>query len=218
MIALVALLGSAAVSAQTVIDRTSCGHFKTWEDSQAALDDPEFPGREVLDPDEDGIACESAFGAGEGDIPADQMACNNFDSQEAAQAHFDASTSEEQRNILDPDGDGIACEDAFGVVIDHISCGHFHTQEDAQTAFDDSTTSSRENLDADRDGIACEDRFGEPGTDSSTGQERVSSLPSTGSGIADVSPDTTTVTVALAITLILLAGACAYRLGTVRRN
>ncbi len=113
IVSLFALGGGASVSAQAVVDPTSCGHFETWEDAQAALDDPDFPNRENLDPDGDGIACESAFNVGDGDIPADQMACSNFDSQEAAQAHYDAS-SEGQRNILDPDGDGIACEDAFG--------------------------------------------------------------------------------------------------------
>jgi hypothetical protein len=68
----------------------------------------------VLDPDDDGVACESAFGVGDGDIPADQMTCSNFDDQRAAQAHYDATTSASQRDILDPDGDGMACEEAFG--------------------------------------------------------------------------------------------------------
>lgn len=113
-IGIMALLGGAPVNAQSVIDRTSCGHFETWEDAQAALETPDFPNRETLDPDDDGVACESAFGVGDGDIPADQMACSNFDSREEAQAHFDATTSAGQRDILDPDGNGVACENAFG--------------------------------------------------------------------------------------------------------
>jgi hypothetical protein len=103
---------SATVSAQEVVDPTSCGHFETWEDAQAALDSGDYPA-DVLDPDDDGVACESAFGVGDGDIPADQMACTNFDDQRAAQAHYDATSSAAQRDILDPDGDEIACEDAF---------------------------------------------------------------------------------------------------------
>lgn len=111
-------LGSASsLSAQVSIDPTSCGHFETWEDAQAALKDPATTNAENLDPDSDGVACESAFGVGDGDIPADQMSCSNFESQEAAQAHYDASGAS-QRDILDPDGDGTACEDAFEQEVD----------------------------------------------------------------------------------------------------
>jgi hypothetical protein len=212
-VAIMALLGSASVNAQTVIDRTSCGHFETWEDAQAALEDPNFPNRETLDPDDDGVACESAFGVGDGDIPADQMACSNFDSREDAQAHFDATTSEGQRDILDPDGNDVACEEAFGVVVDPTSCGHFETQEDAQAILDDPANPNRENLDADGDGIACEDAFGEPETD----QETVSRLPSTGTGTAQARHGDPTVAVSLALTAILLASGAAYRRGKVIR-
>jgi hypothetical protein len=107
--------GAASAGAQSVVDPTSCGHFDTWEDAQAALEDPETPNPEHLDPDDDGVACESAFGVGDGDIPADQMTCSDFENQGEAQAHYDAA-SESQQDILDPDGDGVACEE-FGEVV-----------------------------------------------------------------------------------------------------
>jgi hypothetical protein len=113
MVATLALTGGSSLAAQTVVDPTSCGHFDTWEEAQAALEDPTTPNPENLDPDDDGVACESAFGVGDGDIPADQMSCSNFPDQAAAQAHYDATDSATQRDILDPDGDGTACEDAF---------------------------------------------------------------------------------------------------------
>ncbi|MGB3305465.1 MAG: excalibur calcium-binding domain-containing protein [Thermomicrobiales bacterium] len=51
------------------MDWTTCGHFDTQEDAQAALDSGTLPRPEFLDGDGDGIACEDAFGSS-GSSPA----------------------------------------------------------------------------------------------------------------------------------------------------
>jgi hypothetical protein len=62
-VAMMAMLLVAFVeTAGAQMDPTSCGHFETQEAAQEHFDtyDLEYPG--VMDPDEDGIACEFAFG------------------------------------------------------------------------------------------------------------------------------------------------------------
>jgi hypothetical protein len=115
-IALVVDMGLAAsqpVGAQT--DPTSCGHFDRQEDAQAVLDSGLLADPSVLDPDGDGTACEFRFGEqpGEGAV-YDPISCGHFETQEAAQAAFDAGQFDDP-SVLDPDGDGIACEFAFGI-------------------------------------------------------------------------------------------------------
>ncbi len=214
IVAVLTLSGGHSLAAQAVSDPTSCGHFETWEDAQAALEDPSTTNPEHLDPDDDGVACESAFGVGDGDIPADQMACSNFANQEAAQAHYDAASASQQA-ILDPDTDGVACEDAFDVAIDPTSCGHFDTQEDAQAVLDNPDNPNRQNLDGDGDGIACEERFGETGTGDTDGPTTVAALPATGAG--ETAPTSPLAWLGVAAATLMMAAAAAYRVGVAGR-
>jgi len=110
------LLGQAdSAGAQSVVDQTSCGHYETQADAQAALDSGTVPNPEHLDPDGDGVACEDAFGLDpDGPPPArDYASCGHFASQAAAQQVLDSGTLPNPE-ALDWDGDGIACEDVFG--------------------------------------------------------------------------------------------------------
>jgi hypothetical protein len=101
-----------AVSAQ--IDPTSCGHFDSQADAQAALISGEVANPENLDPDGNGIACEQRWPIDPNSPPPvyDLSSCGHFDSQADAQAAFDAGEVAQTEN-LDPDGNGIVCELAF---------------------------------------------------------------------------------------------------------
>ena len=174
-----------------VVDPTSCGHFESQADAQAALDArPELA--TTLDSDGNGIACEQAGTGGpdESIIPL----CSDFETQEEAQEALDAAP--ESAESLDPDGNGIACEElqtGGPVVVDPASCGHFESQEDAQVALD-ARPELATSLDADGDGIACEDAFdageSEEGTDK-PGEEPVASpVTPGGDGNSDSDEDT----------------------------
>ena len=98
--------------------------------------------------------------------------CDSFDTQEQAQAFYDADPSDP--NSLDTDGDGIPCEVApSGVAEDatllggypdgpaemnDLDCVDFGTQADAQATYN-ADTSDPNGLDRDGDGIACESSF-----------------------------------------------------------
>lgn len=116
MIAVLWIAASASASAQR--DYVSCGHFETQADAQAVLDagNLDDTGVQSLDYDGDGVACEDAFDAVEGPPPAyDYVSCGHFENQEGAQELLDAGTLDDLgRQSLDGDGDGIACETAFG--------------------------------------------------------------------------------------------------------
>lgn len=103
------------VGAQSVVDPTSCGHYETQADAQAALDSGTLSNPENLDPDGNGIACEAAFGLDPDSPPParDYASCGHFASQAAAQQVLDSGTLPNPE-ALDWDGDGIACEDVFG--------------------------------------------------------------------------------------------------------
>lgn len=114
----------------------------------------------------------------------DPTSCGHFDSQADAQHALVSGEVSEPEN-LDPDGDGIACEERWPLdpdspppAYDPTSCGHFESQEDAQAAFDAGEVSEPENLDADGDGVVCEFAFGD---DRDTEGNPVA-LPSTGIG------------------------------------
>jgi hypothetical protein len=98
-------------------DYVSCGHFQTQADAQEVLDYGNLDelGRQSLDGDGDGIACEDAFLDPDSPPPArDYTSCGHFESQEGAQAALDSGLLDELGvQSLDGDGDGIACEDAF---------------------------------------------------------------------------------------------------------
>jgi hypothetical protein len=117
----------------------------------------------------------------------DPTSCGHFDRQEDAQAVLDSGLLADP-SVLDPDGDGIACEFRFGnepgegAVFDPTSCGHFETQEAAQVALDAGQVDDPSVLDADGDGIACEFAFGIEGESQVSGTEAVVALPETGAG------------------------------------
>ena len=116
----------------------------------------------------------------------DRVSCGFFETQADAQAYFEERTLEDP-SVLDWDGDGIACEDAFvtagPTVIDRVSCGHFESRAAAQEYFDDATIDDPSVLDPDGDGVACEFAFDDENTAAD-----VVALPSTGAGAAERAP------------------------------
>ena len=120
----------------------------------------------------------SGDGAGAQSV-VDPTSCGHFETQADAQTALDSGAVPNPEQ-LDWDGDGIACEDAFGLdpdspppARDYASCGSFVSQAAAQQVLDAGTLPNPEALDWDGDGIACEDVFGTAG---------ITTLPSTGSG------------------------------------
>ncbi len=105
----------------------NCGDFASQPEAQRFFqDNGGSPTNNVagLDDDNDGIACETFFGGGsiivdppvEGGPPViDPVTCGNFDTQADAQTFLDAGQGD--ATILDPDGDGFACEFRFGEVV-----------------------------------------------------------------------------------------------------
>lgn len=97
-------------------DFTSCEQFETQADAQRELNkrtDDSLERRFALDADGDGVACEDTFGVGDGEQTDDLPTCDDFANQEEAQAYFDNEATDLQGPILDPDGDFLACEDAY---------------------------------------------------------------------------------------------------------
>jgi hypothetical protein len=116
LLALLWIIATAPASAQR--DYMSCGHFETQADAQAVLDAGNLDenGVQSLDNDADGIACEDAFETTEGAPPAyDSVSCGHFETQADAQEVLDGGTLDDLGvQSLDGDGNGIACETAFG--------------------------------------------------------------------------------------------------------
>jgi uncharacterized protein YfcZ (UPF0381/DUF406 family) len=86
----------------------------------------------------------------------DRVSCGFFETREDAQAELDARP--ELAEVLDSDGNGVACEElqtGGPVVVDPVSCGFFETREDAQAELE-ARPELAEVLDSDGDGIACE--------------------------------------------------------------
>jgi hypothetical protein len=98
-------------------DYVSCGHFETQADAQEVLDSGNLDelGRQSLDGDGDGTACEDVFLDPNSPPPArDYVSCGHFETQADAQEALDSGNLDELgRQSLDGDGDGIACENAF---------------------------------------------------------------------------------------------------------
>ena len=91
-------------------DPTSCGHFESQKDAQEAFHSGELPNPENLDPDGDGIVCETRWGeVTGGPVAVDPTTCGHFETQADAQAALD-SGGLPHPEYLDGDGDGIACE------------------------------------------------------------------------------------------------------------
>ena len=88
----------------------------------------------------------------------DYASCESYATQEAAQATLDSTDDPVVVEILDGDGNGIACDEEPGgpAVVDRVSCGFFETQEDAQAALD-ARPELAITLDSDGNGIACEE-------------------------------------------------------------
>lgn len=64
-----------------VVDPTSCGHFESQEDATEALHSGELANPEPLDPDGDGIACETRWSTDPGSPPPvyDPTSCGHFE-------------------------------------------------------------------------------------------------------------------------------------------
>lgn len=108
------VVAAGPAQAEAVYDYTSCGHFETQAASQEVLDSGVLDDPCVLDYDGNGIACEGVFADDPGSVPVyDHTSCGHFDTQASAQEVLDAGTLEDP-SVLDADGDGIACERAFG--------------------------------------------------------------------------------------------------------
>lgn len=124
----------------------------------------------------------------------DYVSCGHFESQADAQEMLDSGTLDElERQSLDADGDGTACEDVFldpdspPPARDYVSCGHFDSQESAQEMLDsgDLDELGEQSLDGDADGIACEDAFDTGEAEAAPAD--VARLPNTGTGAGDAS-------------------------------
>ena len=197
-----------------VVDPTSCGHFETQADAQAAFDSGDLPDPENLDWDGDGIACEEAFDEDYNEPVV--VDCGHFETREEAVEAIERGNVAYPED-LDPDGDGIVCEDRWGevdeasVVVDPTSCGHFVSQESAREAFDSGNLPHPENLDADGDGIVCEFRWGEVETDDSESitDSEVVALPVTGTGSA-AADETRAVLIAI-LSVVSIAGTLQLR-------
>jgi hypothetical protein len=143
----------------------------------------------------------------------DYTSCGHFETQTDAQAELDSGLLEDP-SLLDWDGDGVACEEAFGLdagspppARDYTTCGHFETKADAQEALESGLLPYPEFLDGDGDGIACEEAFEQPARVS------VTTLPSTGIGSSDA-----TGTGIVVCTLLLLGLAVSGLAVWLRRN
>ena len=170
------------------VEESTCDDFATQEEAQDAFD--ANPGRLAdLDSDGDSLAC------AEGDdvtLPSERddgtgglLVCDDFLTQEEAQAAFDDDPAD--LADLDTDGDGRACargdnvtlpseeDDTRRVSASDLDCIDFDTQEEAQDELD-ADPDDPNNLDPSGDGFACSE------LPSEDGRTRVTTVPSTGSG------------------------------------
>ncbi len=116
-------------------DLPSCSSFRSQAQAQAFL--RQLPGASAtLDPDQNGIACESL-------LPS----CDRFQSQRQAQAYL--AENQIAAIKLDQDSNGIACE----VLLPE--CERFQSQQEAQ-AYLERNQIAKLKLDPDNNGTACE--------------------------------------------------------------
>ncbi len=104
-------------------------------------------------PIEDPTIQNGSISCGGAGPPSDGDACDAFDFQEDAQQALDSDPSDPVG--LDPDNDGVACEN-LPSRFPAVSCDDFATQPEAQKVYD-ADTSDPFDLDDDGDGVACED-------------------------------------------------------------
>lgn len=116
-------------------DLPSCSSFQSQARAQSFL--RQLPSASAtLDPDQNGIACESL-------LPS----CDRFQNQRQAQAYL--SENQLAGIKLDPDRNGIACE----VLLPE--CERFQSQQEAQ-AYLERNQIAKQKLDPDNNGAACE--------------------------------------------------------------
>lgn len=108
-------LFSSTATAQSGADGGfNCVDFATQGEAQGFFNnDPSDP--EGLDADNDGLACEDSLPSDGGDemmeAPAEAAVnCDGFASQFGAQQFFDFNATPQEQAILDPDGNGFACD------------------------------------------------------------------------------------------------------------
>ncbi len=118
--------------------------------------------RDTTSTDDGTISCGTAEPTPSG------AACDAFEFQEDAQQALDSDPSDPAG--LDPDNDGVACEN-LPSRFPPVSCDDFATQGEAQKVYD-ADPSDPFNLDGDGDGVACEALPAQP--------------PSAGTGIGDI--------------------------------
>lgn len=126
---LAAALGMATLAATPAIaqpgaDVYNCEDFGSQEEAQLVYNF-DFSDPNGLDADGDGVACEEfpyegleplpegspPLPPGETLQPESPVSCNGFASQFGAQQFFDSNATAEEQAILDPDGNGFACDD-----------------------------------------------------------------------------------------------------------
>lgn len=218
---------------------TECSEFDDQASAQEFLDNAgdRYDDIENIDQDQNGIACdEPGIFAGSGPS-AGPESCADFATQEEAQTAFEngGGTSGDDALNLDPDGNGIACDDAAddeGPTAHPTECGEFADQASAQEFLDNAGDryDDIDKIDLDGNGIACD----EPGDDAApAGDEGTSggdntqadddtvdtdesdtvadTLPSTGSGSASGMQHVTHAPIAGAMTILLLGMAMIIR-------
>ncbi len=119
-----ALLVASPAMAQPGADVYNCSDFDSQEEAQLVYNF-DFSDPNGLDADGDGVACEELEGGAETVEESEApVSCDGFISpagnfsQFGAQQFFDFNATPEERAILDPDGNGFACDDGaieFGV-------------------------------------------------------------------------------------------------------
>lgn len=133
----------------------------------------------------------------------EQERCLDFESQQDAQTFYETEgVPEEDRQSIDADADGVACEGLIQTSVmssqgegaqDTATCADFSTQEEAQAFYEDRIASggSTQGLDDDGDGVACENLTAGGGAESSaqTGTPNPAASPT--STPATSSPTTT---------------------------
>lgn len=146
----------AGVMARQASDDLDCEDFQTQEEAQATLDaDPDDPNN--LDPNGDGIACGLLPAAA--DLASDATAAQSADQPTEGD---NANQRSERRRNRDRQNNAQETE---------VACTDFATQEEAQAAFDEDPEGMA-TLDPDGNGIACEELVAEPANDNADRQER----------------------------------------------
>jgi LPXTG-motif cell wall-anchored protein len=189
LMALSMLVVAMTASVAVAQDDLNCGDF----DSQAAAqqnlrDNPSDPNG--LDAENDGVACETTSYdnpardevAVQGSVsPTGDLDCEDFATQEEAQAEFNQDPSDP--NGLDADNDGLACEDSLpsgdtGGGMDDDEMTEETAPEEAMAADDMADDSAAQVAPASEDQYATDDQYA--GEDQYADDDDVAELPDTG--------------------------------------